>query len=197
MLAATYAEEIEREAKERQKFHGGTAPGRPRTLPPQEGGSVPGNPRTRETTRMAARKHGVSKDKVQRVITLKKKASDLYRKIEAGLVPLSEAWQTYLSRSNPSVIDAPARTLPNTTNGNQDEAPDRRSNDGQGRKQPTMDTLRSAVDELKHVFDVFTCVPGSLLCLSPSQRRLILARSEGIAEIARKSLTAPNSPHPG
>jgi hypothetical protein len=92
MLAASYAEEIEREAKERQKFHGGTAPGRPRTLPPQEGGGVSDNPRARETTRVAARKHGVSKDKVQQVITLKKKATELYRQVEEGAVPLSEAW---------------------------------------------------------------------------------------------------------
>jgi hypothetical protein len=52
---------------------------------------VPGDRRARETTRIAARKHRVSKDKVQQAITLRKKAPELFNQVESGNLQLSEA----------------------------------------------------------------------------------------------------------
>jgi len=170
LLAVSYAEEIADEAKQRQKLHGGTAPGRKKTLPPQQGVTVSDNPRLRETTTVAARKHGVSRDKVQHAVTLKRRAPDLYAQIEQGKVTVSEAWQTYRSRQNSS--------------GSAGEL-----NSDDEKNGPARETIRRAAAELKHVFDVFTGVPGSVGYLTIPERRLLLAQAEAIADTARQSLT--------
>jgi hypothetical protein len=62
------------------------------------------------------------------------------------------------------------------------------------RAEQNKEVIKSAADELKHVFDLFTSAPRFLRQLTLAERRLILAQAEAIAEITRQSLasTSPN-----
>ncbi|MCR4340028.1 MAG: ParB/RepB/Spo0J family partition protein [Gemmatimonadaceae bacterium] len=73
------------EAKERQREHGGTAPGRPKTLEPERA-QVSGRARA-----LAAEKFGVADAQVARAIALRKHAPELLTEVEAGRLTIGAA----------------------------------------------------------------------------------------------------------
>jgi ParB-like chromosome segregation protein Spo0J len=76
------------EAKERQRNHGGTAPGRSKTLPQNLEGVFE---KQGEAAELVARMLGISKDTVYKALKLWKEAPELYKQVEAGKKTLNEA----------------------------------------------------------------------------------------------------------
>jgi hypothetical protein len=85
MLSQRWADTIREAAKQRQKEHGETAPGKPKITLGENAQSVP---RTRTAT---AKKAGVTEHKVRQAETVKKHAPALVPKVERGEMKLNDA----------------------------------------------------------------------------------------------------------
>lgn len=111
-IAADAIEHYRREAKERQREHAHTAPGKAAESLPLNSTEVKPTASGGEATQQAARDFKVSDYGVRQAVTVKEKAPDLHEKVKAGEMRLKEAAKETAKREMADVVAVLADAVP-------------------------------------------------------------------------------------
>jgi hypothetical protein len=94
------------EAKARQREHGGTAPGRKRSLPLKSGEVIPVDPHEREATAQAAKAAGVSRSRVERASAIARADPERAQLVLDGALTVREAENQIAAEQGEKAIQA-------------------------------------------------------------------------------------------